>query len=228
MIVDLHAHTFYSGCGRDAPEALVLAMIHEGVEVFGITDHDYGIGERRVEYVRTVRALAQKYQSKIRLLCGIEIATTPHHCLNATQDYAEFDYCLIEHLDSPESVMQGDIVAFTKGFSCPVGIAHTDLFAFIKARNSDPFSYLSSLAQANIFWEMNVNFDSIHGYREHRYVKEFLESREQQQLVRASGIKISVGFDGHRMEDYLVDRVRDMNQRLSEMGITPYIPYAKQ
>ena len=50
MIVDLHSHTEYSWCGRDNPETLVLKMIEQGVDVLGITDHNYGIGERKREY----------------------------------------------------------------------------------------------------------------------------------------------------------------------------------
>lgn len=35
MIQDLHSHTYFSACG---------------VEVLGITDHNYGIGDRKREY----------------------------------------------------------------------------------------------------------------------------------------------------------------------------------
>ena len=41
MTVDLHSHTRYSDCGRDDPEDLVKTAIEAGVEVFGITDHNY-------------------------------------------------------------------------------------------------------------------------------------------------------------------------------------------
>lgn len=70
----------------------------------------------------------------------------------------------------------------------------------------------------NIFWEMNVSYDKIHDYREHEYVKEFLSNETQQELVRKSGVRLSVGFDGHRVEDYRPDRVADCCDTLKALG----------
>ena len=44
MLQDLHSHTFYSFCGGDEPEAVVEAAIAGGLDMIGITDHNYGIG----------------------------------------------------------------------------------------------------------------------------------------------------------------------------------------
>ena len=44
MLQDLHSHTYYSFCGADKPETIVEAAIAGGLELFGITDHSYGIG----------------------------------------------------------------------------------------------------------------------------------------------------------------------------------------
>ena len=49
MYQDLHSHTYYSFCGKDAPEAVVEAAIAGGLELFGITDHNYGIGYSRLD-----------------------------------------------------------------------------------------------------------------------------------------------------------------------------------
>ena len=49
MIQDLHSHTYYSFCGKDTPEAIVEAAIAGGIEVFGISDHNYGIGYARLD-----------------------------------------------------------------------------------------------------------------------------------------------------------------------------------
>lgn len=43
MITDLHAHTNFSKDAADDPEELIKRMIAEGVEVFGITDHNHWI-----------------------------------------------------------------------------------------------------------------------------------------------------------------------------------------
>jgi len=76
-----------------------------------------------------------------------------------------------------------------------------------------------SLPLRNIFWEMNVSYDSIHNYREHYYMLEFFRNEEQQRIVRDSGVRISVGFDGHRVGDYLPERVRKYCEKITDMGI---------
>ena len=75
------------------------------------------------------------------------------------------------------------------------------------------------MAEQGIFWEMNVNYDSIHKYNEHAYVKRFFESREQQNLIRKTGVYVSIGFDGHNILDYLPERVKAYNARLKELGV---------
>ena len=48
---------------------------------------------------------------------------------------------------------------------------------------------------------------------------DFFASSEQQAIVRESGVRLSVGFDGHKVEDYLPLRVADYCRRVTEMGI---------
>lgn len=219
MVFDLHSHTEFSRCGRDNPEALVLKMIDEGVEVLGITDHNYGIGERKREYYGLISELKEKYADKITLLRGIEICTLPQFALKNGEDISFFDFCIVENLDWEESVMHGDILSYVRGFNTVTGIAHTDLIAFAKQRKEGAYNYLKGLAEAGIFWELNVNYDSIHNYNEHAYVKRFFSSEEEQELVKSAGLKLSVGFDGHRMEDYDVKRVKEACSFLEEKSI---------
>lgn len=245
MYQDLHSHTYYSFCGKDAPEAIVEAAIAGGLDLFGITDHNYGIGygrfnafqhpsapELRTPYERTLRRyfdhinlIREKYADRIRVLRGIELCTLEdeHHNRFRLPDDADisfFDYCLIENLDSPSSITGGDLFTYAARCGTPwVGVAHTDLFAHIAARGEDPLDYFSRMAEHNIFWEMNVSYDSIHNYRVHPYMLAFFDSSEQQDIVRTSGVRVSVGFDGHRVEDYLPDRIRDYCTRLTELGI---------
>ena len=75
------------------------------------------------------------------------------------------------------------------------------------------------MAERNIFWEMNVSYDSTHNYREHSYMLDFFSNEEQQDIVRRSGVRISIGFDGHKIEDYLPERITDYNNKLSKLGI---------
>ncbi len=244
MIQDLHSHTYYSFCGKDAPEVIVEAAIAGGLELFGITDHNYGVGYSRHSvfcataemgldnYERTLRRyfdhidlIKEKYASRIKILRGIEICTLKNEQhLNFTlpegADISFFDYCLIENVDDPSSVTGGDLFKYAQKLGTPVtGVAHTDLFGHIERLGQDPYDYFSRMAEQNIFWEMNVSYDSIHGYRQHAYMLKFFEDEAQQDIVRRSGVRVSVGFDGHRVKDYLPARVADYCKRITDMGM---------
>ncbi len=250
MIQDLHSHTYYSFCGRDNPEETINAAIKGGIQLFGITDHAHGVGHGRREvykaatdgvtfsdydralprYFDHMNLLKEKYADKITVLRGIEVNTQgcyPNAALPASADISFFDYCLIENLDHDDSITKGDLFAFAKRCGCPVtGVAHTNLFSFIHAIGADPLDYFKRMAEENIFWEMNVTYDSIHKYREHPYVVEFFQNKEQQDIIRKSGVKLSVGFDGHRVEDYRPDRVAHYCRLLEQMEIP--MPFADQ
>ena len=244
MLQDLHSHTYYSFCGKDTPEAIVEAAIAGGLDTFGITDHNYGVGYARHSvfcatanmeldnYERTLRRyydhinlIKEKYAGKINVLRGIELCTLkseqhPNFSLPDGADISYFDYCLIENLDNHTSITGGDLFAYAKRCGTPVvGVAHTDLFAHIERRGEDPLDYFTRMAEQNIFWEMNVSYDSIHGYREHKYFLDFFADEGKQEIIRKSGVRVSVGFDGHRVDDYLPDRVAGYCQKLTELGI---------
>ena len=217
-VMDIHSHTRYSRCGRDEPAAIVEAALTAGVELFGISDHNYGIGPRLEEYKAEIAALREAYAGKIRILTGIEIATVPEFSEPEPERFTGFDYCLLEHIDQPESTVGMDVFAYRKRFSGAFGIAHTDLVSMARRNGLDPTAFLRQFAENDVFWEMNVNYDSIHHYRQHEYVLRFLGDETEQDIVRASGIQLSVGFDGHRTEDYLPGRVLEMNSFLQENG----------
>lgn len=244
MIQDLHSHTYYSFCGKDTPESVIEAAISGGIELLGITDHNYGIGFGRhslftaaaniefIDYERTLRRYydhinlaKEKYADRITVLRGIELCTLksqrhPNYILPENADISYFDYCLIEHLDDPTSITDGDLFTYAKRCGCPtVGVAHTDLFAHINKLGLNALDYFKRMANENIFWEMNISYDSIHNYREHAYMIDFFSDPQKQDVVRRSGVRISVGFDGHRVEDYLPERVADYCNRLTSLEI---------
>ena len=218
-ITDIHSHTYFSACGADKHEDIIEAAINGGIEVFGICDHCYGIGERRREYCDIITEMKRKYEGKIKLLCGIEIATVPNLGLYDPEDLLpEFEYCLIEHIDRDNTTVGEGIFEYAKRFNCKTGIAHTDLISMARNRGYDPVEFLHRFAENDIFWEMNVNYDSIHGFNEHAYVRSFFTDEETQNIVRSSGIKLTVGFDGHRVYDYAPERVRTMNKFIFDNG----------
>ena len=89
--------------------------------------------------------------------------------------------------------------------------------ADVKGLDTDEF--FKKMAKENIFWEINVNYDSIHGFKEHQYAKDFFENSELLALIRKYDVKVSVGFDGHRLEDYDAERVITANRRLEELSV---------
>lgn len=238
MIQDLHSHTYYSFCGKDTPTAVIESAIDGGIEVFGITDHSYSIGlsrkgvnydyhrardfQRSLDaYVDHISLLKEKYASKINIKCGIEVATKnhPHLLLPDGIDLSAFDFCLLESIESSETACN-DLFEFANRCNCRnIGIAHADLPGFLDAKSINKLEYFTEMAKRGIFWELNVNYDSIHNYREHAYVKEFFENEELQDTVRRSGLRLSVGFDGHRVEDYLPDRVHSACKKITELQI---------
>ena len=242
MIQDIHSHTYYSFCANNTPEEMIETAIAAGIELYGICDHNYGIcyGRKSIfkcdseipegDYERTlvryndhISLLKEKYNDKIRLLSGIEVCTSllrSRVTLPEGTDLSFFDYCLIENIDSFEnSVAGGDLLGYASRMGCPAGVAHTDMFAFIKKLGKDPYDYFCRMAEAGIFWEMNVNFDATHRFIEHQYVKNFFASDEQQDIVRRSGLKLSVGFDCHRASEYLPERVKDACKKLEALNI---------
>lgn len=241
MIQDLHSHTYYSFCGADTPEQVAEAAIEGGIELLGFTDHQYGIGNARIDVFNTDKSLLsddygltlrryfdhinlikEKYADRIKILRGIEICTVNQGRLPlpANADISFFDYCIIENLDlAGNTITNGDLFSFAKRCACPCGIAHTNMFAFINSKGENPLEYFKKMADQNIFWEMNVNLDTIHRGNQHKYMLEFFENEAQQEIVRKSGVRISVGFDGHRVYDYKPDRIKNYCEKLTAMGI---------
>ena len=243
MLQDLHSHTYYSFCGADKPEDVVEAAIGAGLSMLGICDHQYGIMYGSIpffslpvdmavqpdfdrplrRYFDHINLLRETYADRITVLRGVELCTlTGHgrHALPEGVDVSYFDYALMETLDSPDSsCARGDLFAFAERCGCKLGVAHTDLFRFIKSRGEDAYSYFVKMRERGIFWEMNISHDSIHKYREHPYMLEFFQSEEQQDIVRRADVEISIGFDGHRVAEYPGERVRDYCRRAEELGL---------
>jgi histidinol phosphatase-like PHP family hydrolase len=167
--------------------------------------------------------LREKYAKKIKILCGIEVCTLNNgkdaYALPDKVDISFFDFCLVENLDDPRSIAKGDLFAFAKRCGCPVGVAHTDMFAFIQSLGEDPYRYFRKMAEAGIFWELNVNYDSLHSFRSHEYVTEFFKNKQQQEIVKKSGVRLSVGFDGHIAKEYKAAKVQNACKLLQAMGI---------
>ena len=48
---------------------------------------------------------------------------------------------------------------------------------------------------------------------------EFFKNKEQQEIVKRSGVKLSVGFDGHIAKEYKAQKIKTANTLIKAMGI---------
>lgn len=222
--MDIHAHTRYSDCGKDEPRTVVEAALAGGITQFGISDHNYGIGDRFEQYKSEIYALREEYAGRIEILAGIEIASLPGYDEPNPEKLTGLNYCLLEHLDEPDSVVGMHVFQYRSRFPGKFGIAHTDLIGMAQSCETDPVLFLQAFAKNDIFWEINVNFDSIHRWREHTYVLRIIADEKEREIIRESGIRVSVGFDGHRVRDYDPQRVIRMNMLLKDAGI-PFVTF---
>lgn len=106
------------------------------------------------------------------------------------QEIADCDYALIEHISNKDSLAYEDPIGFCKKMKIRCGIAHTDLFAYAAERGLDPLTFFKQLADAGIFWELNMAYDSIHKFQKHTYVDDLLRDKDKQRIVLESGLRI--------------------------------------
>ena len=79
MKINLHSHTTFCD-GKNSAEEMIESAIEHGFDVFGFSGHSYTPFDESYcmslegtkEYKHTVKALAEKYKSKIKILCGVE------------------------------------------------------------------------------------------------------------------------------------------------------------
>lgn len=218
MKIDLHNHSTWSRDGSDTLKQLAENAVRSGLDVLGITDHNYWVGRDRLEdYRQSVYALQKEYQGELRILCGLEVSMIRLEGI-VPKDLDPFDYCLFEYYE--HVISTEEMVAFRDKTVCPSGIAHMDLFAMSDKEGID---VAQVWAEHDMFWELNMNLDEIHGYMEHSYCTEFMNSREQQSHVKACGLELSVGFDTHMLKDYDISRIEKACRFIEDNGF----PYTK-
>ena len=218
-VCDLHSHTKVSRCSWDDAHDLINHLIKMGISVLGMTDHNYWIGENKLSHLIFLRSLEKQYQDKIKILCGIEIATIPDKFdIKSNDEIKNYDYCLIEHITEDVSIVGGNLIEFCSKMPIPCGIAHTDMFAYCDKYGYDYKEFFTKMAENNIFWEINVSYDQVHHYREHQYVKDLFSDKEKLKLVLDSNVCLSIGFDSHRHQDYDGHRVKEWYVKLKNHG----------
>lgn len=209
MIIDLHNHTYFSYDGCDSPEMMLENAIHSGIAVVGICDHQFTEGFDVEKYVNTLRVFKDNYKNRCDLKIGLEIGTRPKpDDLLARIVSKKLDYCLFESLDSERGMDLYEFLSWRKLFSCPVGLAHTDIFALGKRYGVD---MLRILKEENIFWEINTSGN-------YTYYYDFITSRSKQEAVKKSAVTLSVGSDTHRCGDLNISKLDSANKLVKELG----------
>ena len=207
--VDLHNHTVFSYDGSNTPEEIIENAINCGVDVIGITDHQFSIGENLPEYYRYIRHCQLKYADRIRVLCGLEIGTRPAPPESLPRATEMFDYVLFESLDDERAMDFYEFLEWRRLFKCKVGLAHADIFKLGERYGAD---MLKVMRNNDIFWELNTSGNYIYYY-------DFLTNEKKQRAVKESGIPVSVGSDTHAVNEYRKKQVRRANELLQKLGI---------
>ncbi|MBQ7794867.1 MAG: PHP domain-containing protein [Clostridia bacterium] len=209
MLCDLHNHTYFSYDGMESPEKIVENAIANGVGVVGICDHQFTDGFDFNAYVSKMRAVRDSYNNRCSVKTGLEIGTRPKPDDFLAKSASKLlDYCLFESLDSEKGMDLYEFLEWRRLFSCPVGLAHTDIFALSERYGVD---MLKIMREHELFWEINTSGN-------YTYYYDFLTNRTKQRAVKESGITLSVGSDTHQLYNFSLAKLTSANQLCAELG----------
>ncbi len=207
-MIDLHNHTTYSYDGSNTPEEITENAVKHGIKILGISDHqftdDFDIG---VYYSHLLR-LKRKYEGVIDLKIGLEIGTRPKPNDLMADMTADFDYVLFECLDQKPAMDFYEFIAWRRCFRCPVGLAHTDVFALSDKCGAD---VLSVMKTEDIFWELNCSGN-------YSYYYDMLTCEDKRRKIAESGVTVSVGSDTHWLGEYRFEQLERANRLIESLG----------
>lgn len=206
-LTDLHNHTTFSYDGENSCEEIIQNALSKGIEVVGISDHQYSISDIG-EYIFTINELKRKYKDKITVLCGLEIGTRPEPRDLILSNLNNIDYCLFECLDSDTAMDFYEFLEWSKLFKMPKGFAHTDIFYLEKKYGID---IIRIMKENDFFWEINTSGN-------YNYYYDFLTNPKKQEIIKNSSIKISIGSDTHWIKDLNVKKLISAHELIKKLG----------
>lgn len=215
-LIDLHNHSTYSRDGNDTIEALIENAIKNNLHTLGITDHNYWINNDIDKYINEINTYKKQYCDKLNILCGVELALINPHANLIPELYDNCDYYIFEHIGHPDGLSFKDFLNYRKKYKKRAGIAHTDILEVSKRENID---VPKLMAENDIFWEINVNYDRIHGYNTHQYWLNLMNDESVQEKILKSGVELSVGFDTHLLLDYDINRIIAAHEFIKKKGL---------
>lgn len=207
-IIDLHNHTTFSYDGSNTPEEIIENAIAHGIDVIGITDHQFSINGRLEEYYRYIRRCQEKYKNKIKVLCGLEIGTRPSPQDLLASSCEKFDYVLFECLDDGRAMDFYEFLEWRRLFKCKVGLAHTDIFRLSEFYGLD---MIKEMKKANIFWEINTSGN-------YSYYYDLISNDKKRERIAKSKIEVTVGSDTHWIGEYRYSQLLSANELLGKLG----------
>lgn len=228
MKANYHTHTARCGHADGTDEQYVQAALAQGFDELGFSDHvpwPYKSGyahpgvrmhiDQLGEYLRSVRALAKKYEGQIRILAGFECEYFPDYMgwLADMKQEQALDYLILgnHYENSDETGMYYGSVRTAAELrryveSCGRGmetglfayLAHPDLFMrSYKGFDENCRAAARELCQAckenNLPMEYNVHdrFISYFTHRKSYPHPEFFE------IARQEGVQVIIGLDAH-------------------------------
>lgn len=208
MLTDLHNHTTFSYDGVNSCEEIIENAMSKGIQVVGISDHQYSIGSDIGEYIYTVNECKRKYQKYIKVLCGLEIGTRPMPNNLILSSIKNIDYCLFECLDSDRAMDFYEFLEWSQLFTMPKGFAHTDIFYISQKFEID---VIRIMKEKGFFWEINTSGN-------YNYYYDFLTNPDKQRLIKESGITVSIGSDTHNINDFNVNKIISCHSLVDKLG----------
>jgi len=209
LIQDLHNHTLFSYDGQESFEAITENAVASGIDIIGFSDHQFTDGFSFSEYINKIQFLKDKYKRDIIIKAGLEIGLRPKPDNFLARSMSKsLDYCLFESLDHPNGTDLFEFIEWRRLFSCPVGLAHTDIFSLSERYGVDIFKVLKD---NDIFWEINTSGN-------YNYYYDFLTNAEKRKQVKQSGITLSVGSDTHSLSDFNKRKIMSANCLIESLG----------
>ena len=210
MIMDLHNHTVFSYDGVNSAEQVIENAIYHGVDVVGITDHQFSIGSGNMgKYIEKLTECKRKYFGYIKVLAGLEIGTRPRPDDLLTYDIEKLDYVLFESLDDFRAMDFFEFVSWRRRYNCPVGLAHCDIFALGERYGLDMPDVLRS---ERIFWELNTSGN-------YNCYYDFLTNAAKRGAIKRAGVGVSVGSDTHDITEYRFKQLKRANELVERAGL---------
>ena len=154
---------------------------------------------------------------KIRVLVGLNVDKYTVDIIDQAnaeqptikQATEQFDYVLFECLDDPRAMDLYEFLEWRRQFKCKAGLAHTDIFKLGEMYGLD---IIKLMRDNDIFWELNTSGNYMYYY-------DFLTNEKKQQIIKESGIPVSVGSDTHYITEYRKKQIRRANELLQRLSI---------